>query len=199
MSIQPKDLRQMWIENQGCFGRLEPLSLAARRESDSYTRWVCKCSCGKILEVRTSHLTSGNTRSCGCYKEELFVKNITPFHFERAPAGETAKRRIFDSYVASAKKRDFVWGITYERFCELISPPAVCYICGRAEYRMTYRGQQTGVLFIGIDRMDPTQGYVEGNIASCCWQCNDMKGALGFTPFMRHIKLLYDRWYKENE
>ncbi len=32
--------------------------------------WICKCSCGKNLVVRSSDLTSGNTQSCGCLKTE---------------------------------------------------------------------------------------------------------------------------------
>lgn len=28
--------------------------------------WVCRCECGKIVSVRGSSLTSGNTKSCGC-------------------------------------------------------------------------------------------------------------------------------------
>ena len=29
-------------------------------------RWLCLCDCGRTTEVRTSHLTSGHTKSCGC-------------------------------------------------------------------------------------------------------------------------------------
>ena len=28
--------------------------------------WLCKCLCGKEVEVRAGHLRSGNTKSCGC-------------------------------------------------------------------------------------------------------------------------------------
>lgn len=29
-------------------------------------KWVCKCDCGKIINVTTSNLTTGNSKSCGC-------------------------------------------------------------------------------------------------------------------------------------
>ena len=35
-----------------------------------YVAWKCKCKCGKELVVRAKDLTSGNTKSCGCYKIE---------------------------------------------------------------------------------------------------------------------------------
>lgn len=28
--------------------------------------WICKCECGKTIEVTSNHLTTGNTQSCGC-------------------------------------------------------------------------------------------------------------------------------------
>lgn len=30
--------------------------------------WICQCECGKLTQVTTAHLTSGHTKSCGCYK-----------------------------------------------------------------------------------------------------------------------------------
>lgn len=30
------------------------------------TAWVCQCDCGRETVVRTSHLRSGHTSSCGC-------------------------------------------------------------------------------------------------------------------------------------
>ena len=39
------------------------------------TCWKCKCDCGNITNVRTTHLTLGRTKSCGCLKSECF-KNV---------------------------------------------------------------------------------------------------------------------------
>lgn len=33
--------------------------------------WECKCDCGAIMRVTTNALTTGNTKSCGCYKADL--------------------------------------------------------------------------------------------------------------------------------
>jgi hypothetical protein len=38
--------------------------------------WLCKCDCGKSIEVRGSSLISGHTKSCGCYlSDKLTEKN----------------------------------------------------------------------------------------------------------------------------
>lgn len=52
------------------FGELTVISPAAAR-NDKYTRWICKCSCGKEVEVRTDYLTSKHTTSCGHIKEQF--------------------------------------------------------------------------------------------------------------------------------
>lgn len=33
-------------------------------------RWLCKCDCGKLVKVETSHLKDGSTKSCGCFNQE---------------------------------------------------------------------------------------------------------------------------------
>ena len=40
------------------------------------SKWQCKCSCGKIVPVRTSSLNSGKTKSCGCLRGESTKGNV---------------------------------------------------------------------------------------------------------------------------
>ena len=47
------------------YGRLTVIAESPRREGGQVC-WVCKCDCGKIVEVRTGNLQSGNTTGCGC-------------------------------------------------------------------------------------------------------------------------------------
>lgn len=57
------------------FGKLRVIKPAEPR-NDKYTRWVCECECGNIVEVRTDYLTSSHTTSCGCEKNKYFSKLI---------------------------------------------------------------------------------------------------------------------------
>ena len=39
--------------------------------------WVCECKCGRTSTVGDSALTSGRTKSCGCYNKELVKLRMT--------------------------------------------------------------------------------------------------------------------------
>lgn len=41
-----------------------------------------------------------------------------------------------------------------------------------------------------IDRIDPAQGYVEGNVALCCWVINRIKSDLSLEEFYNYIRLV---------
>lgn len=48
----------------------------SRGQSGSQRRyWLCLCICGNRVEVPTSHLRNGNTRSCGCFHLETVTAN----------------------------------------------------------------------------------------------------------------------------
>ena len=70
--IQP-NTRKLDLTNQQ-FGKLKVIKPAPKR-NDRYTRWICECECGNIVEVRTDYLTSAHTTSCGCEKMKHFSKN----------------------------------------------------------------------------------------------------------------------------
>lgn len=52
------------------FGRLTVVKLAPKVDGKR-RKWLCLCSCGNYIEVDTSSLSSGLTRSCGCLNKEL--------------------------------------------------------------------------------------------------------------------------------
>ena len=52
-----------------CFGKLSVIKIANPNRKINKL-WECKCKCGKIVLVPQSNLTSGHTKSCGCYRYE---------------------------------------------------------------------------------------------------------------------------------
>lgn len=39
--------------------------------------WECVCDCGQVVKVRSSNLTSGQIKSCGCLKREATIRRNT--------------------------------------------------------------------------------------------------------------------------
>lgn len=37
--------------------------------------WFCKCKCGRIVQVRSSSLRNGTTKSCGCLRVDRLAEN----------------------------------------------------------------------------------------------------------------------------
>lgn len=42
-----------------------------KKEGSSKRFWRCRCDCGRETIVEDSHLKSGHTKSCGCYRREI--------------------------------------------------------------------------------------------------------------------------------
>lgn len=59
------------------FGRLTVVKRIVSNKGKRYL-WECKCDCGNVTYITTSHLTDGNTKSCGClYAESRHAINKT--------------------------------------------------------------------------------------------------------------------------
>lgn len=50
------------------FGRLTVIGRF--RSRNGRVTWLCRCECGKLHEAVSHALTSGHTKSCGCWKDE---------------------------------------------------------------------------------------------------------------------------------
>jgi hypothetical protein len=57
------------------FGRL--VALSAVRNPPKRLKWLCICDCGKQTIVSSINLSTGHTKSCGCYAVDCgYVKNV---------------------------------------------------------------------------------------------------------------------------
>jgi hypothetical protein len=56
------------------FGRLTVLKMIG--QLDTRAVWRCRCDCGGIAIVRGAYLTTNRTKSCGCLRREVGLKNL---------------------------------------------------------------------------------------------------------------------------
>lgn len=52
------------------FGRLTALSLSGERNREGQLLWLCRCDCGTEPVVSGASMRSGQTKSCGCLRNE---------------------------------------------------------------------------------------------------------------------------------
>lgn len=64
------------------FGRLVAIKIDHFEETPGSKRtyWFCKCDCGNSIVVRSDSLTSGNTKSCGCFNIDSHKRNSIKKH-----------------------------------------------------------------------------------------------------------------------
>jgi hypothetical protein len=76
------------------------------------------------------------------------------------------------TYRANAKKKNMVFEVTLKQMDEFLK--SECIYCG---------GSATG-----IDRIDNSKGYIDGNMQPCCGVCNHMKWNLTHEQFISKCK-----------
>lgn len=77
------------------FGRLTALKRTEKRKN-GYIVWRCICACGKITTVTVGNLKSGNTKSCGCLRQDV-IKKIKYKHGDCCGDLMTRLYKIWDS------------------------------------------------------------------------------------------------------
>lgn len=70
------------------FGRLTAVECVGKKEQAGYL-WRCVCDCGNEVAALTRDLRSGNTRSCGCWRNEK-IGRINKTH------GKSHKSRLYN-------------------------------------------------------------------------------------------------------
>lgn len=56
------------------FGKLTAVKIVKNCEHKCKSViWQCKCDCGNIVNVRSSNLINGHTKSCGCIRKEIIM------------------------------------------------------------------------------------------------------------------------------
>lgn len=59
-------------------------------------KWLCKCDCGKEIEVREDSLKTGNTKSCGCSRKDYTdtrIEDLSGQRFGRLVATSFLKKK----------------------------------------------------------------------------------------------------------
>lgn len=87
----------------------------------------------------------------------------------------------YSQYSCGARRRGLAFTITVEEFDCLTSKP--CWYCDRMSDKKS-----------GLDRLDNSCGYIDGNAIPCCMQCNLAKRASDVDDFITMCILVAEKF-----
>lgn len=150
--------------------------------------YLCRCRCGVEKVVQRSLLTSGNTKSCGCWAREAARNNALPH-------GIASRNLCFAGYRHKAGKAGVSFQITKEQFGRIAAMP--CFYCGAPPNNVCKSSHGTGdFVYSGIDRIEPRRGYTVANTVACCHVCNFAKSNRSQGAFIAWIRRAFEHLSK---
>lgn len=167
------------------FSWLTVVSLAPKEKwkSGKFRCWLCKCDCGKETILRSSHLTHGNTKSCGCQhfkkgKEHQCWKGV----------GELSKN-VFNTIEYSAKLRKIPFNITINEIWKLfLKQHRRCKLTGLEIQFPSTDHNKDGTA--SLDRVDSSKGYTIDNVQWVHKDVNRMKLEFSTDKLFEYCKLI---------
>lgn len=153
--------------------------------------WKCQCSCGNVVVKSGNLMSSGNTKSCGCYSSEQTILRC------RKEKGESGLSYMYASYKKGAKRKNHSFSLTREDFKKITQQK--CHYCGKSPTQiylnpssndpsMTVEGRENAKYICnGIDRKNNNLGYELENCLPCCKKCNLLKSNMSYEEFIATI------------
>lgn len=154
------------------------------KDSRSRRYYLFSCECGVEKVIHGTAVSSGNTKSCGCWGMENRRSHLLANN-------RGVINQIILGYKRHANGRNLTFELTYEEFSKVIVEP--CYYCGSelSNLKIT-KNCKEGFKYNGIDRIDSSVGYREDNVVACCSMCNTAKSNLSQQEFLQWVNKIYN-------
>ncbi len=153
--------------------------------------WICQCECGNMAYPSRKSLMDG-TRSCGCLQKDIASGKAKPY------AGSD-KNAWLAKYKRRARDNNVEFTLTDEEFFTICSKN--CFYCdvppSHKSHGYITKKDVGQYLANGIDKIDPTIGYVIYNCVPCCKMCNFMKTNKSLDVFVNKIFEIADNMRKK--
>lgn len=140
------------------------------------TWWLCLCDCGTIVHKPACDVRSGNTKSCGCLNNEQRAARVRTH-------GKTDSIECEMWY--RIKRRAKVEGLEFNLELDDIIIPDICPLLGIPLRRNKLGG---GPDSPSLDRIDPTKGYIKGNVWVISMKANAAKNNLTLEEMQKLVK-----------
>lgn len=166
----------------------------------------CICDCGVIITADCGRFLAGNKtpiKSCGCKKKGRPLRGNRKYTDPR----DCTLNMLYRRYKNTAARRGIKWRLSEALFRQYLFKN--CFYCGiepmqEANVFVANTGRLTKgngewvskawVKYNGIDRVDSNEGYVFGNLRTCCSTCNYAKNKMTTEQFFAWIDRIVDYW-----
>lgn len=154
----------------------------------------CRCDCGVEKAIRRDYLRRGLQISCGCFiREKLKAGKIC----RKRKSGESAFNCLYVHHKAICRRKSTPTELSFEEFKVLLQ--GNCAYCGFPPSRKFTRPGLNGEIVVSsIDRVNSQEGYIRGNVVSCCIRCQWAKNASpveDFLEWMKHVAKVYSEGF----
>jgi hypothetical protein len=179
----------------GVYGRLVPIKFL-KLDNSQKCIWECKCECGNITEARSSDLISGKIKSCGCLRTETSTENIKISHIlyprscgfcgiEDIPGGYFSRIRhgAFRRNLEYSVSKEYLWSL-------FLKQERRCALTGLDIYFNKHE------ITASLDRIDASEGYVEGNVWWLHKDINYLKSDFTLDELFKYCTLIVKRKYE---
>jgi len=155
------------------FGKLMVIKYSYSNRAGSIF-WECLCECGKTTTVRASGLRN-YIKSCGCLKDRSY--------------GEMGKS-YFSRTQYGAATRDIEFKVSHQYILGLFRKQnGKCALSG---VEIKFNGRSKRETTASLDRIDSSQGYIEGNVQWVHKRINYLKRDLPERELNYWVNRLYE-------
>lgn len=169
----------MEIECKSCNQHLPREAFYKRKKKDDKCK---KCWQEGYDKIYDKLLAENHPRQCTACKKvlplTLFRKDGRGrFKTDCKFCIDSSPEIVFNKYKRDSRRREINFELTKEYFFKFQGKP--CHYCGEKFQK------------IRLDRKDNNIGYVKGNVVSCCWPCNILKGSFDVKFFLNRASKIY--------
>lgn len=151
-------------------------------------KWLCRCDCGNTVQKsRTQLVNRPDLADCGCKTE---WPNIRRSYGTNKDTNGVLDRHT-SVFVRKAKERGLEVSLTKSQIETLFLGD--CYYCGAVPSQTKDARSLMSATRNGIDRINNSIGYVDGNCVSCCYPCNWSKRDGTMEDFIERCKKIVSR------
>ena len=157
----------------------EEIKCSITRKSLPYSYRVYRCRCIDCVKLHRKYAKIwrlNNPAKAKASRRRYYLQNKVKIKIKVSLRRTTSISAIYSIYKSQAKVRKIEFMLSFDEFKSFWREP--CHYCN------------SPIKTIGLDRIDPSQGYNIWNIVSCCGMCNYMKLDYTLSEFFGHINKL---------